>query len=156
MPPSLGTRLRNRLVLLTASTAFFAGCGNSFDKTQVPTITVTPVIALPLVRIAWTPAGAALVRVYKGTQAGSGYGDALVWSIAASGRNSLQPGVEYGTTIPVGGFTDVAAKPLTPGQPYTVEVTRADPRGTGDGFTNTSNRYVGTRTFTLAATLPAP
>ncbi len=156
MPPPLGRVLRNRTILLTASLALVAACGNSFDKSQVPSITVTPVIALPLVRIAWTPEGAALVRVYKGTQAGSGYGDALVWSIAASGKNSLQSGVEYGTTIPVGGVTDVAAKPLTPGQPYTVEITRADPRGTGDGFTNTSNRYVGTKTFTLAATLPAP
>jgi hypothetical protein len=35
-----------------------------------------------------------------------------------------------------------------PGEVYPAQVTRQDPKGSGDGFTNTRNRYVGTVTFT--------
>lgn len=152
------TRARHALVsLLPAVVVFMSGCDvNAFDRTQVPRITVTPVVAAPLVVIAWQPAGAALVRVYRGTVAGQGYGPDLVWSIAATSGNSLVSGVEYGVAPPPGGVTDVSAQPLTPGAPYTVEVTRQDPKGSGGGFTNTRNRYVSTQTFTIAARLPAP
>jgi hypothetical protein len=134
-----------------------AGCDtNPFDRSQVPTITVTPVVAAPLVTIAWEPAGAALVRVYRGTATGQGYSDALVWSVAATSGNALTGPIEYGATVIPGGVVDVRAKAIVPGEPYTVEVTRADPKGKGDGFTATGNRYVATRTFTLAVLVPAP
>ena len=44
---------------------------------------------------------------------------------------------------------------LVGGQVYTAQVTRLDPKGTGDGFTNTGNRYVGTATFTAPSTSAA-
>ena len=133
--------------------ALLVACrSNPFDATQTPRVTVTPVSATSRVVIGWQPAGAQLVRVYTGTTAGDGYSDALVWSIAATSRNSLIASVEYGQPAPVGGTTDVAAKALVAGQSYTVQVTRQDPNGTGDGFTNTSHRYIGVQTFTIAAT----
>ena len=134
----------------------FACDSNPFDAAQVPQITVTPVIAIPVVRFAWQPAGAQQLRVYRGATAGDGYTDALVWSIVATGSNTLVSGLEYGDKVLQGGTTDVASKPMVPGQTYTVEVTRRDPRATGDGFTNTSNRYVNTRTFAVPAGAPAP
>ncbi len=145
--------LRSALILA----GLLSACdSNPFDATQVPQITVTPVLAIPVVRFRWQPAGAQLVRVYRGASAGDGYSDALVWSIAATGNNTLVSGLEYGDTVLQGGATDVPAKPLIPGQTYTVEVTRRDPKGKGDGFTNTSNRYVNTNTFALPASIPAP
>lgn len=129
---------------------------NPFDTAQVPQITVTPVVAIPVVRFTWQPAGAQLLRVYRGGAAGDGYTDALVWSIAATGNNTLVSGLEYGDKVLQGGTTDVPSKPMIPGQTYTVEVTRRDPKGTGDGFTNTSNRYVASKTFAVPAGAPAP
>ncbi len=132
------------------------GCdSNPFDEAQVPQITVTPVVAIPVVRFSWQPAGAQLLRVYRGPSAGDGYSDALVWSIAATGNNTLVSGIEYGDKVLQGGTTDVASKPMIPGQTYTVEITRRDPKGKGDGFTNTSNRYVNTRSFAVPASIPA-
>jgi hypothetical protein len=37
-----------------------------------------------------------------------------------------------------------------------VQVSRMDPKGKGDGFTNTANRYVNTQTFQLPTSIPAP
>jgi hypothetical protein len=143
--------------LIPVIAALLLACdSNPYDPRQVPKIRVTPVIAAPVVSFAWEPEGAALLRVYSGTVAGDGYSATLVWSIAATSRNSLASGVEYGTTRPVGGATDVAAKLLVPGAPYTVQISRADPKGKGDSFLGTSNRYVNTQTFTVAAVLPAP
>ncbi len=129
---------------------------NPFDAAQVPQITVTPVIVLPVVRFTWQPAGAQLLRVYRGGAAGDGYSDALVWSIVATGNNTLVSGIEYGDNVLQGGATDVAAKPMIRGQTYTVQITRRDPKGKGDAFTNTSNRYVSTKSFALPASIPAP
>jgi hypothetical protein len=39
------------------------------------------------------------------------------------------------------------APPLEPDKTYTVSIFRKDPRGGGDGFTETGHRYVGTKTF---------
>jgi hypothetical protein len=143
--------------LIPAIAVLLLACdSNPYDPRQVPKIRVTPVLAAPIVSFAWEPAGAALLRVYSGTVAGDGYSATLVWSIAATSGNSLESGVEYGTTRPAGGSTDVAAKPLVPGAPYTVQISRRDPKGKGDSFLGTSNRYVNTQTFTVAAVLPAP
>lgn len=144
-----------RLTLAACATFVLACDTNPFDRTQVPRITITPVVAAPLVTIAWTPAGANLIRVYKGTVAGQGYGPDLWWSIAATNGNSLVSGIEYASAVVPGGSTDVAAKPLVAGQAYTVEVSRQDPKGRGDGFTGTGNRYVSTQTFSLGALIPS-
>lgn len=128
-----------------------AACSvNSRDESQVPQVSVT--VNPAGVRIMWQPEGAQLVRVYLGTRAGDGYGDSLMWSVGANSRNSLRSGLVYGET-PAGGTTDVPAKRLVPSTTYTIEVTRADPKGSGDGFTNTSNRYVGTAPLVYTQTL---
>ncbi len=120
---------------------------NPYDAAQRPRVTIGSATA-PVV-ISWQPAGAQLVRVYRGSAAGDGYTTSLMWSITASSMNSLLSGVSYGAVAPGGGTTDVAARPLVTGERYTVQVTRQDPKGSGDGFTNTRNRYVGTLAFTL-------
>lgn len=121
---------------------------NPYDPSQKPVVAANTTSTAPHLTITWQPAGAQLVRVYRGSVAGDGYGESLMWSIAANSSNSLASGVLYGHASPSGGTTDVAAKPLVPGERYTIEVTRRDPKGSGDGFTNTRNRYVGTATFT--------
>ena len=150
-----GSRRRHLLAPL-AFAGLLASCGgDSFDKTQVPTITVTPVVALPLVRFSWAPAGAQELRVYRGTIA-DGNAVNLVWAIAATGTNTLQSGVEYGDAPPRGGTTSLAAKTLILGQPYTVHISRRDPNGTGSDATSTQNRYSNVQTFTLATMTTPP
>ena len=143
--------------LLPAVGLLLLACdSNPYDRTQIPTISIVPVIAAPLVVISWTPAGAQQVRVYKGTIA-NGQSDLLVWSITGSGVNSLVSGIEYGTTNPPGGAVDVAAKPLVAGQPYTVQVSRVDPKGgSSGGLTAAGARYQNTQTFTIAAVVTPP
>ena len=121
---------------------------NPYDATQQPRVTVANSNVVSSVVISWQPSGAQLVRVYRGATAGDGYTANLMWSIAASAKNSLQSGVQFGVAAPPGGTTDVLAQPLVAGVQYTVQVTRQDPKGSGDGFTNTRNRYVGTLSFT--------
>jgi hypothetical protein len=139
---------RNRLLLAIALVTLGSACDrNPFDPAQVPRVTVSVAGGGGTVTVEWQPPGANLVRVYRGAVPGDGYTDQLMWSVASTSKNSLASGIAYGET-PSGGATDVAPKPLVAGEVYTVQVTRADPKGSGDGFTNTSNRYVGTATFT--------
>ena len=130
-------------------------CSDSFDKSQVPRITLTPVVAAPLVVIRWEPAGAQQIQVYRGTVA-DGSAVNLVWSISATSTNSLVSGVEYATNPPPGGITDLQAKPLERGQPYTVQVSRVDPKGGGANISGGRYRYTSTQTFTIAAPIVAP
>lgn len=145
-------RVFRRLALALIAATTLVSCDvNPFDQSQVPVVVATTVGATPLV-ISWQPVGAQLVRVYRGATAGDGYTPSLVWSVVATARNTLTSPLPYGTPQPAGGSTDLAARLLVPGEVYTVQVTRQDPRGTGDGFLNTANRYVGTATFTAMAT----
>src|SRR5688572_307712 len=83
-----------------------AGCDtNPFDPAQQPEVTVTD-LSVAGIFIEWQPAGAQLVRVYRGSIAGDGYGESLMWSIAANTKNSLMSGVRYGAS-PTEGTTDV-------------------------------------------------
>ena len=133
-----------------------ASCsGDDFDSSQVPRITVTPVIAATLVVVSWEPAGAQQVQVYKGTVA-DGNSVNLVWSISGSNTNTLASGIEYGTNPPRGGVTLVAAQPLVRGQPYTVQVSRVDPKNVSGSVSGARYRYQNTQTFTLAATSTPP
>jgi hypothetical protein len=144
-----------RRLLLAISLPWLAvGCdSNPFDATQVPRVTATPNAALPVVFFTFLPDSVQQIRVYRGATAGDGYTDALMWSLVANTKNSIRSGVEYGRAAPAGATTDVPARPLLAGQTYTVQVARADPKGTGDGFTNTSNRYVGVVTFAIPSTV---
>jgi len=120
------------------------GCSvNPEDLAQVPTVKVT---TRPALQFSWTPDGADLIRVYEGKTAGDGYGPTMVWSIASSTPNGLKSPVEYGTP-PKGATEDWPVKELVGGQTYTVVVHRDDPKGTGEGFTNTSNVYKGEQNF---------
>ncbi len=148
---------RSRLLrsLPISAVALVLACdANPFDATQVPSVTATPNVTLPVAVFSWQPAGAQIIRVYRGSTAGDGYTESLMWSVVATSMNSIASGVEYGRNPIPGATLDVASKLLVPGQVYTVQITRSDPKGSGDGFTNTNNRYVGTATFTLAASMP--
>ena len=133
---------------LFAALCLFAAVGgcdvNPFDPAQVPIVTVR---ASAPPEITWTPAGAQIVRVFRGTSAGDGsYSADLLWDVAArSGGNGIASPVRYGVA-PAGSDATVAAV-LPAGEPVTVWVFRSDPAGSGDGFTNTRNRYTGTATF---------
>ncbi len=141
---------------LVASALTVLSCsGDTFDSAQVPQITVSPVIALPVVRIAWTPSGAQLVRVYRGTSAGQGLSEDLMWSVTASGPNSIASGLEYGNSMPSGGAIEYAAKPLVLGQPYTVQVSRLDP-ARKTTVLSAAPRYVNTQVFTINSLVPNP
>lgn len=150
-------RLSARATLLVPALGLLLACGgDSFDSAQVPIIRITPVIALPIVAFAWTPDGAQQVRVYKGTVA-TGNFDQLMWSITGTGQNSLVSGIEYGSTSPKNGVVDQTAKPLVPGQPYTVQISRVDPKGGANGgLTANGARYQNTQTFELATIVVAP
>jgi hypothetical protein len=143
--------------VLPACVVVLLACdSNAYDATQVPKITIAPVIALPVVKISWEPAGAQTLRVFKGTQA-TGAADLLMWSITGSGKNSLVSGIEYGNTVIPGGAVDLAAKPLIAGQPYTVQVGRVDPKGgASGGLTASGARYQNSQTFTLATVIVPP
>ncbi len=125
------------------------GCDvNSFDQAQVPMVSVSVESGAPPV-FSWTPDGAAIVRVFRGTEAGDGYTPAFVWEVgkgAGVGENGLRSPVVYGV-VPAEGTEPFPAPLLIAGEPYTVWVFRDDPRGTGDGFANTHNTYTGTATF---------
>lgn len=132
------------LGLLTALCLVAACDVNPFDPAQQPSVRVEAAAAP--VQIYWAPEGAQAIRVYRGATTGDGYGPALVWSVVATGTNTLTSGLAYGES-PSGGTEDVAPAVLVAGELYTVQVRRTDPKGSGDGFTNTHNRYVGTATF---------
>ena len=121
------------------------GCStdvNPYDATQKPIVTATPAGV-----ISWTPANAQLVRVYKGDTPGDSYDAWLIWSVGANTKNSMNSPVTFGV-VPAGATIDFQKKEdLKSGEKYTVVVTRADPKGEGDGFTNTSNSYIGNFTF---------
>lgn len=145
-----------RRTSVVAATFLLCGCSSdTFDMTQVPRITVTPIVAAPVVRFSWTPEGAQLIRVYRGTSAQQGISDDLMWSVTATGPNSIRSGLEYGTSAPSGGTVEVTAKPLALGQPYTVQVSRLDPAGSASVI-NAQPRYVNTQVFTINALIPNP
>lgn len=148
-------RHRRLFAPLVCSVLVTSCSDDSFDRSQVPRITVTPVVALPLVRFSWEPAGAQELRVYRGTVADGNAGN-LMWSITATGTNTLASGVEYGDEPPRGGTTSLAARQLVPGQPYTVQVSRRDPSGAVAGPTGTPNRYAAVQTFALGVLTTPP
>lgn len=120
------------------------GCGSAhtFNNNEVPVITVGPGLQ-PV--ISWTPTAAYELNVYEGTEDGDGFGAIWTVRVGNSYDNNLQSPVTYG--VPPTGADVKEAPPLEAGKTYTVAIFRKDPLGSGDGFTNTRHRYVGTATF---------
>lgn len=139
----LSHKMRKILPLLAL--AILPACDqNPYDASQKPTLTVSAA-SMPV--FAWTPAGARYLRVYAGTSWQNGLAP-IVWDVTAraDAKNALAGPITYGV-VPATGQENVAATPLVAGQPYVAEVFRDDPRGSGDGFTNTSNTYRDTVVF---------
>lgn len=117
---------------------------NPFDESQVPIIEFFSEDSS--MKIAWTPNNAYRIRIYEGSYDGTDGYSGVVWSATyteyANGISSpyildtVQEGVE------VTGEPDFQA-----GQMYTITVRRKDPKGSGDGFTNTRNNYIASQTF---------
>ena len=126
---------------------------NPFDDSRVPVITVSKGLR-PV--ISWTPAAAYELRVYAGSEDGD-RSDVIarqgvispVWYASGPGgyENALHSPVTYG--VPQPGSEVAAAPPLVAGATYTVTIFRMDEQGSGEGFSNTRHRYVGTRTFVV-------
>jgi hypothetical protein len=85
------------------------------------------------------------LHVYEGTEDGDGLG--VLWTASMPGgyENTLISPVTYG--VPPTGSEVAPALPLEEGKSYTITITRKDPKGIGDGFSNTRHRYVGKITF---------
>jgi len=133
------------IAALTASLAVGAAC-NRFDKSQVPVVTVGKGLRP---EISWTSFPAYLLHVYEGAEDRNGLG--VLWSVAGTGgyENALKSPVIYG--VPPAGSEYAGAPPLVAGRTYTVTVTRKDEKGSGEGFSNTRQRYIGVRTFVAEA-----
>jgi hypothetical protein len=116
-----------------------------FDPRQVPVVAVGKGLRP---EISWTPSPAYTLSVYEGDRDGDGFG--VIWYATGAGgyENLLHSPVTYGVPPP---NSEVAAgPPLQSGKTYTVSITRKDEKGSGDGFTNTRQRYIGTHTFVAA------
>lgn len=103
-----------------------------YDQTQVPVVTVQN-RAKPV--FSFTPDTAYILRVYQGKQDRDGLD--VYWKITGGEgyNNKLSSPVTY------------AGPALESGTHYTVTVERKDPKGSGDGFTNTRHKYVGQKVF---------
>ncbi len=121
-----------------------ASCSR-FDQTQVPVIAVGKGLRP---EISWTPSPAYTLTVYEGDKDGDGFG--AIWYATGSGgyQNLLHSPVTYG--VPPANSEVAAGPQLQSGKTYTVSIVRKDEKGSGDGFTNTRQRYVGTHTFVAA------
>ncbi len=142
----MATRSLGGLAVLVGLVAF-AAC-NRFDGSQVPEVAVGTGLRP---QISWTPSPAYLLQVYEGAEDRNGIG--VLWSLTGSSgyENKLASPVTYG--VPPSGSEYVGAEPLQAGRTYTVTITRQDEKGSGDGFLNTRQRYVGVRTFVARSAL---
>jgi hypothetical protein len=65
-----------RRAIITLVVSLTTACDiNPYDHTQEPKVTITQAAVGPAVTIEWQPAGAQLIRVYRGSVAGDGYTD---------------------------------------------------------------------------------
>ncbi|NOT24894.1 MAG: hypothetical protein HOP16_02220 [Acidobacteria bacterium] len=138
MPPR-----RRALVIVLGVALAAVGCTfNFFDQSQVPVVTVGTGLRP---QISWAPSPAYTLSVYAGEKDGDGFG--VIWYAVGSGGyfNRLHSPVTYG--VPPSNSEVAAAPPLEAGKTYTVSILRKDEKGSGEGFTNSRHRYVGTHTF---------
>ena len=141
---------RSPLALLLTVLLLPISCSvNPFDQNQVPIIGIQQEGEL---MINWTPGGARDVRVLKGrvdpkdpkqTRPPS---QNVMWSIGMQEQPVRSP-VTYGKKQE--GTWASEAQPLVSGETYTVYVLRDDPKGSGDGFTNTRNVYEAVAVFVM-------
>ena len=134
---------------ITALLLIFCSCSvNPFDQQQVPVIGVKQEQGKLLIN--WIPQGARDVRVLNGkidpkdpknTRPPS---QGVMWSMSMKEKPVISP-VTYGITQK--GTVSSEATPLIVGKTYTVYVLRDDPKGSGDGFTNTRNVYEAVAVF---------
>ena len=111
------------------------GCGiHRFDHSKVPIISVSkgqnPTIS-------WTPPNAYQIGIDEGDQVGNG-------SIGEIWNKGRRTGYSNKLNSPI--KVEVT---LTLGKTYSIYVQRKDPKGTGNGFSNTHKRYIGTKTFVV-------
>lgn len=128
------------VLLLVASSCSI----NPYDSAQEPRIAVDT--TGDQLMISWEPASAWHVRLLEGSidpkdpkhsrppMAG------LMWGLSEGTKQSVRSPVRYGE-MQEGTIAHGRGLPLERGKTYTVYVLRHDPKGTGDGFTNTRNTY---------------
>ena len=140
----------SRLPALSFLASLLLSCSiNPFDRSQVPVIDVMQENGT--LKIVWSPQGAWNVRVLQGTvdikdpANTRPPGRGVMWSISKKEHSVTSP-VTYG--VEQTGTWSSEALPLIPGETYTVYVLRDDPKGSGDGFTNTHNIYEAAIVFT--------
>ena len=140
--------MHRNLLLAALAMLLLGSCRGAhfFDSSQVPQISVGRGLHPD---ISWTPSPAYQLTVYEGPEDGDGLG--AIWSLRGGSNyaNELASPVTDGK--PPAGSEFRPAPPLEAGKTYTVTVFRKDPKGSGDGFTNTRHRYVGKKTFTAQA-----
>jgi len=131
------------LVLTLAVTQLHCSV-NPFDESQVPIIELFSEDSA--MRISWTPSDAWRVRIYEGNDDGSDGYAGLVWSATYSEyENGISSPFEIGSSQTSVEETGEAV--FEAGELYTITVRRKDPKGSGDGFSNTRNNYIGRKTF---------
>lgn len=141
---------RSLLALLLIVLSLPISCSvNPFDQNQVPVIGIRQEGE---VMINWTPNGARDLRVLKGSvdlndpKQTRPPSQNVVWSIGMQ-ENEVRSPVTYGKKQE--GTWSSEAEPLVVGETYTVYVLRDDPKGSGDGFTNTRNVYEAVAVFVM-------
>ncbi len=135
------------LAIVVLSVGMLTSCRiNPYDSSQEPKVKVGPGVTPT---ISWTPEYVADVIVLEGESAGNGgFGPPRMWSLSTGMENKIKSPVTYGVVPGYLGDYHNNVKPLEKGKTYTIWVRRMDPKGSGDGFTNTRNKYEGTITFT--------
>lgn len=128
-------------LLLSVTVLVAPGC-NPYDESQVPVISVGTGLRP---EISWTPSPAYTLTVYPGDKDLDGLGSIWFASGAGGYENRLQSPVVYG--VPPVNADVQGAPPLDTGKTYTVVIVRKDEKGSGEGFSNTRNRYAGVKTF---------
>lgn len=117
---------------------------NPFDESQVPIIEVFSEDSS--MRIAWTPNNAYRIRIYEGSYDGTDGYSGVVWSATFDEyANGIRSPYEIGMSQD--GVEVTGDGVFTSGQMYTITVRRKDPKGSGDGFTNTNNNYIASQPF---------
>lgn len=127
-------------ILLIAFSLSIVSC-HRYDPKEQPVVKVSSGLRP---EISWDPPNAWRIQVYEGQFDGDGF--KVLWSCSANRyANEMNSPVVYGEP-PEDGYGE-PAPPLEAGEIYTIIVDRHDDKGSGDGFTNTRKRYMGTITF---------
>lgn len=134
-----------KISVLLLTLCLLASCSiNPYDKAQEPRITAAWTDDGRL-EISWKPQNAWHVRVLEGEVDPKDPKHSrppmlgLMWGLSERDVPVTSP-VIYGESQP-GTNIHGRSEPLDRSKTYTVYVVRRDPKGSGDGFTNTHNMY---------------